>query len=142
MRAWTIHRAGEPRDVLALEDVDPPEAVPGMLHVRVRAASVGLPDVLMCRGSYPLTPTYPFTPGQELAGEVIGVGDGASGRSGERIMAVSGFYLQRGSFAEECLAQADFAYPIPDEMSDEEAAAFPGIFSLLPKSGLCFTQRT
>jgi len=124
MRAWQVRRAGEPLDVLALEDVDPPEPAPGMLRVRVRAAGVGLPDVLMCRGSYPLTPAYPFTPGQELVGEVVGVGEGATARVGERVMAVSGFYLGRGSFAQECLAQGDFALEVPDEMSDAEAAAF------------------
>ena len=124
MRAWQVGKAGEPREVLSLEDVDPPELVPGMLHVRVEAAGVGLPDVLMCRGSYPLTPPYPFTPGQELVGKVLAVGEGAQAKVGDRVMAVSGFYLGRGSFAQECLAQGDFALSVPDEMPPEQAAAF------------------
>lgn len=95
-----------------------------MLHVRVEASGVGLPDVFMCRGSYPLTPGYPFSPGQELVGTVIRAGEGAAARPGDRVMAVSGFYLGHGSFAEECLAQGDFALDVPDEMPAEEAASF------------------
>ena len=101
MRAWQVKKAGEPREVLEIEDVAPPEPPPGMLRVRVEAAGVGLPDVLMCRGSYPLTPGYPFSPGQELVGTVTGVGEGAPANVGDRVMAVSGFYLGHGGFARE-----------------------------------------
>jgi NADPH:quinone reductase len=90
----------------------------------VRAAGVGLPDLLLCRGSYPLTPPLPFTPGQELVGEVIARGEGTATPLGSRVMAVSGFTSGCGSFAEECLALDDFALPVPDEMSDAEAAGF------------------
>lgn len=124
MRAWRIRKVGEPLDVLSSEEVDAPDPSPGMLHVRVEAAGVGLPDVLMCRGSYPLTPGYPFTPGQELVGTVLRVGEGAPAAVGDRVMAVSGFYLGHGSFAEECLAQGNFALRVPDEMAAEEAASF------------------
>ncbi len=124
MRAWRVRKAGEPLDVLGLEEAEAPEMSPGMLHVRVEATAVGLPDVLMCRGSYPLTPARPFTPGQELVGTVVRAGEGAVVRVGERVMAVSGFYLGHGSFAEECLAQGDFAFPVPETMRAEEAAAF------------------
>ena len=41
-----------------------------VLRVRVTATALGLPDLLMCRGSYALTPRLPFTPGQELSGVV------------------------------------------------------------------------
>jgi NADPH2:quinone reductase len=82
----------------------------------------------MCRGSYPLTPELPFTPGQELAGVVTEVGEGAEAEPGERVMAVSGFLLRHGGFAEEALALDDFAFPVPDGMSDAEAAAFPIAF--------------
>ncbi len=124
MRAWRVKRAGEPRDVLELDEVEPPLPPPGMLRVRVEAAGVGLPDVLMCRGTYPLTPPHPFSPGQELVGTVVAVGEGAAAHPGDRVMAVSGFYLGHGSFAEECLAQGDFALEAPEGMSPAEAASF------------------
>jgi NADPH2:quinone reductase len=90
----------------------------------VRATGLGLPDVLMCRGSYPLTPELPFTPGQEMAGEVVAAGESTTTRVGERVMGVAAFHFRRGSLAEECLALDDFALPVPDEMRDAEAAGF------------------
>ena len=124
MRAWRVRAAGQPAAVLSLEEAEAPLTPAGMLRVRVEAAGVGLPDVLMCHGSYPLTPAHPFTPGQELVGEVLEVGEGADAKVGDRVMAVSGFYLGHGSFAEECLAQGDFALPVPEQMPAEEAASF------------------
>ena len=76
MRAWQVTGAGEPADVLHLVEVDLPEPGPGQARIRVTAAGIGLPDVFMCRGTYPLTPPLPFTPGQEATGVVTAVGDG------------------------------------------------------------------
>lgn len=124
MRAWQVVRHGAPADALALREVAPPEPGPGFLRVRVAAAALGLPDVLMCRGAYALTPRLPFTPGQELAGRVVAAGPGARAQVGARVMAVSGFFLGHGSFAEEALAIDDFCFPVPDALGDAEAAAF------------------
>jgi NADPH2:quinone reductase len=49
---------------------------------------------------------------------------GARARVGQRVMAVSAFFLGHGSFAEACLALDDFALPVPDAMPDAEAAGF------------------
>ena len=125
MRAWQIVRHGAPKDALELRDAPPPpEPGPGFLRVRVAAAALGLPDVLMCRGSYLLTPKLPFAPGQELAGIVTAAGPGARAAVGARVMAISGFFVGHGSFAEEALALDDFCFPIPDGMDLGEAAAF------------------
>jgi NADPH2:quinone reductase len=110
--------------VLEQVEVDRPEPGPGQVRMRVLAAGVGLPDAHMCRGSYALTPELPFTPGQELVGIVTAAGPGAQARPGERLMAVSAFNLRHGSFAEESLAGDDFAMPVPEAMSDAEAAGF------------------
>ena len=80
MRAWQVQDAGEPVDVLHEVELDPPEPGPGQVRIRVTAAGIGLPDVLMCRGTYPLTPPLPFTPGQEATGVVTAVGDGRGPR--------------------------------------------------------------
>jgi NADPH2:quinone reductase len=90
----------------------------------VTAAGLGLPDVFMCRGTYPLTPPLPFTSGQEATGTITAVGDGVDLRIGDRIMCVTGFIGGNGSFAEECLAAADGAFPVPDGLTDAEAAGF------------------
>ena len=68
MKALRVNRLGEPKDVLSLEDVPVPEAGPGQLLVRVLAAAVNFPDVLMCRGTYLVRPELPFTAGVELCG--------------------------------------------------------------------------
>ena len=124
MRAWQVVKAGEPSEALARNEVPAPEAGPGMLRVRVGACGIGLPDLFMCRGSYALTPELPFTPGQELVGRVVEAGAGCEARVGDRVMAVSAFFLRHGGFADEALALDDFAFRVPDAMSDAEAAGF------------------
>lgn len=123
VRAWQVQKAGEPQDALRLVETDVPEPGPGLVRVRVRAAALGLPDVFMCRGVYPLTPPLPFTPGQECCGVVTGVGEGANAKLGERVMTVAAFFVQRGAFAEEALAVDGFTLPAGD-LSDAEAAGF------------------
>jgi NADPH:quinone reductase-like Zn-dependent oxidoreductase len=100
-RAWRVNGAGEPADVLQLVEVDLPEPRPGQARIRVTAAGIGLPDVFMCRGTYPLTPPLPFTPGQEATGVVTAVGQGVDLPIGTRIMCVTAFTEGNGSFAEE-----------------------------------------
>ena len=124
MRAWQVRKHGEPKDALQLVELAEPVPGPRLLRVRVAASGLGLPDLLMCRGSYALTPPLPFTPGQELVGVVSAAGEGAQTRVGERVMAVSGFMLAHGGFAQQALALDDFALPVPDSMPDPEAAGF------------------
>ncbi|MDH4016946.1 MAG: NADPH:quinone oxidoreductase family protein [Actinomycetota bacterium] len=127
MRGWQVVREGAPHEALKLaEDLPLPEPGPGQLRVRVSHAGVGLPDVLMCRGggAYALTPPLPFTPGQEVVGEVIAVGDGAETALGERVLGVTAFFMGVGGFAEECLLLDDFALPAPPSLAGPEAASF------------------
>jgi NADPH2:quinone reductase len=124
MRAWQVTGTGEPVDVLQSVEVAVPEPGPGQIRVRVTAAGIGLPDVLMCRGTYPLTPPLPFTPGQEATGVITAVGEGVDREIGSRVMFVSAFYLGHGSFAEECITVADTAFAVPGGLTDAEAAGF------------------
>ena len=111
-------------DVLHLVDLEPPEPGPGQVRIRVTAAGIGLPDVFMCRGTYPLTPPLPFTSGQEATGTVTAVGEGVDIPVGTRIMCVTAFWQGYGSFAEECLVAGDTTFPVPDGLTDAEAAGF------------------
>ncbi len=124
MRAWQVVGAGEPIDVLRSVELDVPDPGPGQIRVRVTAAGIGLPDVLMCRGTYPLTPPLPFTPGQEGAGIITATGEGVAQEIGSSVMFVSAFYEGHGSFAEECLALSSTAFPVPAGLTDAEAAGF------------------
>jgi NADPH2:quinone reductase len=124
VRAWQVQGVGEPIAVLHEVDVDLPEPGPGQIRIRVTAAGIGLPDVFMCRGTYPLTPPLPFTSGQEATGTITAVGEGADFEVGARVMCVTMFWMGHGSFAEECLVAADSAFPVPVGITDAEAAGF------------------
>jgi NADPH2:quinone reductase len=124
MRAWQVIEHGEPSEALKLVDIDPPTPGKGQVRVRILAAGIGLPDVFMCRGIYPLTPKRPFTPGQEAVGEVIEVGEGVSTPVGTKLMGVTLFTEGRGGFAEESLFDAFNAFPVPPGLADEDAAGF------------------
>lgn len=121
MKAWRVHRNGEPIDVLRLEDVPDPEPGPGELLVRVRAANINFPDALLCLGQYQVRPPLPFTPGVELCGEVLAAGDGASAEPGSRVIAQP--VLPGGAFAERAVVSGATALPAPEALDDAEAAA-------------------
>jgi NADPH:quinone reductase len=123
MLAWRVHDLGEPREVLRLDDVDEIEPGPGQLLVRVRASSANFPDVLMCRGQYQVRPDLPFTPGIEVCGEVVGLGDGVSGFAvGDRVIGSPD--LPTGAFAENTLLSQERTFAAPEALDDAEAAAF------------------
>ncbi|RAJ59904.1 NADPH:quinone reductase-like Zn-dependent oxidoreductase [Streptomyces sp. Amel2xB2] len=121
MKAWRVHRNGEPREVMRLEDIPDPEPGPGELLVRVRAAAVNFPDALLCRGEYQVRPPFPFTPGVELCGEVLAAGEGAEQAPGSRVIAQPA--LPMGGFAERTLVGAATARTAPEALDDAEAAA-------------------
>jgi NADPH2:quinone reductase len=125
MRAWQVQGAGEPAEVLRLVEREVPEPGRGELRIRVTAAGLGLPDVFMCRSTYPLTPPLPFTSGQEATGVVTAVGEGVERVAlGDYVMGVTQFIGGHGSFAEECLLAADGAFPVPAGLGAAEAAGF------------------
>jgi NADPH2:quinone reductase len=112
MQAWQVHRTGEPGEVMRLEDVERPVPGEGQLLLRVRAANINFPDVLMCRGQYQVRPPLPFTPGVEICGET---------EDGRRVIANPA--LPHGGFAEYAVADAAALLPAPDSLDDAEAAA-------------------
>ncbi|OBH08067.1 MULTISPECIES: NADPH:quinone oxidoreductase family protein [unclassified Mycobacterium] len=119
MRAAVCRAYGAPED-LVIDDVADPAPGPGQLVVRVHAAAVNFPDVLLIAGKYQVKIPVPFVPGSELAGEVVAVGDGTPFRPGQRISATT----PTGAFAELALLDAASAAPIPDGADFASAAAF------------------
>lgn len=124
MRAWRVYDHGEPVEALRLVETEVPKPGRGEIGIRVAAVSLGLPDVFLCRGVYPLQPETPFTPGQEVSGIVIAAGEGARTPVGSRVMATTAFLSGHGGFADQTLSQDHTVYRVPDEMSDVEASAF------------------
>jgi NADPH2:quinone reductase len=119
MRAVICRCYGTPED-LVIDEVAEPVPGPGQLVVRVRAASVNFPDVLLIAGKYQVKIPVPFTPGSELAGEVVAVGAGAPFRVSQRVSATT----PTGAFAEAALLDAGSAALIPDGADFASAAAF------------------
>jgi NADPH2:quinone reductase len=119
MRAIVCNAYGPPED-LVISDVPDPVPGPGQLLVRVHAAAVNFPDVLFIAGKYQVRIPPPFTPGSELAGEVIAVGEGAPFRPGQRVFGTTAV----GAFAEQALLDAAMASLVPDDADFASAAAF------------------
>ncbi|WP_148863512.1 NADPH:quinone oxidoreductase family protein [Marinobacter fonticola] len=124
MRAILCKEYG-PADTLVIEDVNSPDAKGSGVKVRVKAAGLNFPDTLIIEGKYQLKPSMPFSPGGEMAGEVLDVGEKVTRfKPGDRVMGLTGF----GAFAEEIVAAEANLLPVPDNMSDEEAAAFTMVY--------------
>lgn len=124
MRAILCKEYG-PAESLVIEDVKSPEAKGSGVKVRVKAAGLNFPDTLIIEGKYQLKPTMPFSPGGEMAGEVLEVGEKVTRfKPGDRVMGLTGF----GAFAEEIVAAEANLLPVPEGMSDEEAAAFTMVY--------------
>lgn len=123
MRAWRVHELGEPGKALQLQQLPDPRPEPGQLVVRVRAAAANFPDVLLCRGEYQVKPPLPFTPGIELCGEVVEVGEDATGFAvGDRVIGSPD--LPTGAFGDMTLMTAARTFAAPPALDDAEAAAF------------------
>ncbi|MCF6509065.1 NADPH:quinone oxidoreductase family protein [Blastococcus sp. MG754426] len=113
MRAWRVHELGDPSKVMSLDEVDRPTPGEGQVLVKVRAAALNFPDVLMAMGMYQEKPPLPYTPGVELCGEIV--------ETGQRVIGSPAG--GPGAFAEYALMDAAAAFPVPDEMTDEKAAS-------------------
>jgi NADPH2:quinone reductase len=119
MKALLSTTPGGP-ETLQLTEVVDPVAGPGELLVRVRAAAINYPDVLIIEDKYQFKPPRPFAPGGEVAGEVEAVGEGVTGwTAGDRLIAVIG----HGGLAEKVAIPARAAIPLPAERSFAEGAA-------------------
>lgn len=120
MKAVVCKAWGGP-ETLVIEDVALPAPKPGEVKIRVRAAGVNFPDVLIIQNKYQMKPPLPFSPGAEISGEVIAVGEGVTHvKAGDRVVSFCGV----GGFAEEVIAPAAVTMPMPPGVPFELAAVF------------------
>ena len=120
MRAVVCKEWGPPE---ALEVDDVPEPVPGAgdVLIGVRACGVNFADALIVQGKYQERPPLPFTPGLEVAGEIVAMGEDVTGlATGQRVVSL----CATGGYAEAVTAPAAVTVPIPDAMPYETAAGF------------------
>ncbi|MGA2424116.1 MAG: NADPH:quinone oxidoreductase family protein [Terriglobales bacterium] len=116
MKALVITRFGGP-EVLELQQVPDAHPAPEQLLVKVEAGGLNFADLLTARGGYAGTPKPPLTAGREFAGRELTANDARE----RRVMG----YVQWGAFAERTVAHRNLVWPIPENWTAEQAAAFP-----------------
>jgi NADPH2:quinone reductase len=112
MKALVITSLAGP-DALAIQEAAEPTLKAGQTLVRVAAGGLNFADFMTAQGGYPGTPAPPLIAGREFAG--------VEESSGRRVMG----YIQWGAFAGKVAAYDNMLWPVPDQWSDEQAAAFP-----------------
>jgi NADPH2:quinone reductase len=123
MLAWQVVAAGEPADVMNLKEIPVPTPGPGEVLIDVWSAGLNFPDALLARGTYQERPELPFTPGLEVCGEIVGVGEGVNRvRLGERVIGVTS--LPHGSLAKFAIARSLDVLPAPSLLDDTSASVF------------------
>jgi NADPH:quinone reductase len=137
MRAVQIAAPDGP-DAARLVDVEAPDRGPDDVLIEVRAAGVTFPELLLSRGEYQMTPTYPFVPGSEVAGVVLEAPGDSSLVPGQRVAAFTVY----GGWAERVAVPAHAVFPLPEEISFAHAAGLPMNyltmhFALVRRARLC-----
>src|SRR5580693_4826293 len=118
-RAVMLTKKGRP-DGLQVVELPMEVPGPGQLRVRVLAAGVGSTDLIILSGGYRFAPKIPLVLGYEVAGVVDAIGAGVTGfEVGQRVAALSVY----GGFAEFIVRDAEHFVPVPDGVSDRDAAA-------------------
>jgi NADPH2:quinone reductase len=113
--------AGGP-DIIRTGEAPVPEPGPGQVLIEVAAAGINRPDCLQRQGVYPPPPGESNIPGLEIAGRVVGLGEGVrSPRVGDEICALVG----SGGYAEYALAHASLCLPVPKVLGVVAAAGLP-----------------
>ena len=111
-----------PPESLVWEEIDPPALDDGGVRIRVRAAGVNFPDLLIIEGKYQFKPDMPFAPGAEVAGEVVEVGAAVTRFApGDRVIGMTRW----NGYAEEAVVPEARCLRMPVGMSFEIGAGFP-----------------
>ena len=122
IRALVCPALADDFSTLKIETRTLPPPGNGEVRVKMRAASLNFPDVLMTQGKYQLKPTLPFVPGMEGAGEVMALGEGVSRlKAGDAVVVASRF----GMFADEVNVPANAVRSKAAAMTWEQAASYP-----------------
>jgi NADPH2:quinone reductase len=116
VRAWTSDGASGAEGLVLVTDAAEPT---GEVVIEVKATGVSFPELLLTQGKYQLKPEPPFTPGAEVAGEVVAAADGTGFAVGDRVV---GFGML-GGWAERVAVPAVCCFRLPDALSWAEGAA-------------------
>lgn len=119
MKALRFSVAGDPLEVLKLEEHPLPEPGPGEVRLRMVARPINPSDLLQVRGVYGRKPTLPATAGLEGLGVIEALGSGVEGwRVGQRALPMGA----QGTWAGALVTPAANLYPVPETLADLQAA--------------------
>ncbi len=108
-------------DALTWKSLTTPEPKAGEVRIRIEAASLNFPDLLIVQNKYQMKPPLPFVPGSEYAGVIEAVGEGVTHlQVGQAVACLSG----TGGFGTHTLAPAKLCMPLPAGFGPVDAAAF------------------
>jgi NADPH2:quinone reductase len=108
-------------DSLVIEEIPEPALLPGLVRLGVHACGVNFPDVLMVAGKYQVQPPLPFSPGAEVAGEILEVAEDVKHlQPGQHVIALTAC----GGMAEQVCVPAVSVIPTPENMDYTTAAGF------------------
>ena len=125
MRAFVCHAIRDDLSGIALAEIAIPQPRAGEVLIKVKAASVNFPDILMCQGKYQFKPDPPFVPGLDCAGEIVALGAGVTDWAlGDEI--VGGARL--GGFADYVVLPASAIQKKPPNLTWQEAAAYQAAY--------------
>jgi NADPH2:quinone reductase len=125
MKALVVYDLSPDYQGCRVDDVAEPIPGPGQVKLKVKAASVNFPDLLMTRGEYQFKPPPPFTPGLDIAGEIVALGERSAGfKVGDAV--VGGARL--GGFAEYAVLSTGSLSVKPARLSFAEASAYPAAY--------------
>lgn len=118
MKAIVCEEFG-PLDDLKYIDVADPTPGAGEVLIRTEAAGVNYPDGLLVQGLYQSKPDRPFTPGSEVAGEIVSVGEGVTRfKAGDRVVTYCS-----GGYADYAIGAERTCFALPEGMDAAEACA-------------------
>jgi NADPH:quinone reductase len=113
-------------DALAWKELPTPQPGKGEVLIRIEAASLNFPDLLIVQNKYQMKPPLPFVPGSEYAGVVESVGEGVTHlQAGQAVACLSG----TGGFGTHTLAPGALCMPLPAGFPPVDAAAFIMIYA-------------
>ena len=125
MKALVCHTISDDFSGVGIREIAQPQPGSGEILIRVRAASVNYPDLLLCQGKYQLKLDPPFTPGMDLSGEVAALGEGVTGfKLGDQVCGGRRF----GAFAEYAVVKTEGLQRKPENFSHDQAAAYSAAY--------------
>lgn len=125
MRALVCHALSDDFSGVEIRDVARPRPGPGDVLIKVHAASINFPDLLLCQGMYQLKLEPPFSPGMDMSGTIEALGADVEGfEVGDAVCGGARF----GGFAEYAVVNAEGLQSKPDNLSFDQAASYSAAY--------------